>query len=301
VTARDADTAFIAVQLTNLAGHKFPSGYPARRAFVEVVVENVAGDTLFRSGGWNSSYEVIGHDPEWEPHYDVIRADDQAQIYEMVLADVNGNKTTVLERAKESLKDNRLAPLGFVTSHPSYDTMLVVGVPTTDLDFNRYSNGVEGSGTDRIRYHVAMNGYTGLITVRAKVWYQSAPPLWMEEMFAYDTPEIDAFRAMYAAADGSPVLIKEMSITDLTTGVDNLQELGVRIFPNPVREGLLRIDGLDDRIVSVEVFNVRGALVATRGASSATNWTFRLPAGSGTYVVVVRTATQRFVERVVAF
>ncbi|MBL7952226.1 MAG: T9SS type A sorting domain-containing protein [Flavobacteriales bacterium] len=301
VASRTSDTAFIDVKLTNLAGHKFPSGYPARRAFVELVVENAQGDTLFRSGGWDDAYEVMGHDEQWEPHHDVIRNEAQAQIYEMVMADVNGNKTTVLERAKESLKDNRLAPLGFTTSHPSIDTMLVVGVPAGDTDFNHYAGGNEGSGTDAIHYRVALNGYAGSLTIRSNVWYQSAPPRWMEEMFAVNTPEIESFRAMYAAEDGSPVLIRSNEVVDISTGVDDLEELGVRVFPNPVRDGLLRIDGLDDRITSVQVFDARGSLVAERIPSSARSWQLRLPAGAGTYVVVVRTGDQRFVERVVSF
>jgi len=301
ITARSLDTAFIEVDLTNLAGHKFPSGYPARRAFVELIVENALGDTLFRSGGWDAEYEVIGHDAEWEPHHDVINLPDQAQIYEMVMADVNGNKTTVLERAKESLKDNRLAPLGFVNSHPSIDTMLVVGVPATDVDFNRFNNGVEGSGTDRVHYHVPMNGYDQLITVRAHVWYQSAPPRWMEEMFDYNTPEISTFRNMYAAADGTPVLIRSSETTDLTVGVDDLADLGVRIYPNPVRDGFLRIDGLDERILDIQVYTVSGALVATHRPLGAKAWQMQLPQRNATYLVVVRTAGQRFVEKVVAF
>ena len=301
LSGRTLDTAFIEVELTNLAGHKFPSGYPARRAFVELIVENAMGDTLFRSGGWDEQYEVIGHDAEWEPHHDVIRNEDQAQIYEMVMADVNGNKTTVLERAKESLKDNRLAPLGFVNSHPSIDTMLVVGVPASDIDFNRSAIGVEGSGTDRIHYHVAMNGYDQLITVRANVWYQSAPPRWMEEMFAYNTPEISTFRTMYAAADGTPVLVRSNEVSDLTVGVDDLAEFGVRIFPNPVRNGQLRMDGLDERVKSVEVFDVRGALVAQHVPTGVRSWQFDLPSGRGTYLVVVTTEAQRFVEKVVSF
>ena len=36
---------------------------------------------------------------------------------EMVLGDVNANVTTVLERAKNSLKDNRIPPVGFLTNH----------------------------------------------------------------------------------------------------------------------------------------------------------------------------------------
>jgi hypothetical protein len=121
---------------------------------------------------------------------------------------------------------------------------------------------VEGSGTDITRYHVAMNGYDGLIRIRARVWYQAAPPRWMEEMFAFNTPEIDSFRDMYEAADGSPVLIKEQEITDLSVAVDDLRELGIRIFPNPVRDGLLRIDGIGSRITGIEVYDIRGAVVA---------------------------------------
>ena len=296
---RTADTAFIAVKLTNLAGHKFPSGYPARRAFVELVVENASGDTLFRSGGWDETYEVMGHDADWEPHHDVIRNEEQAQIYEMVMADVNGNKTTVLERAKESLKDNRLAPLGFTTAHPSYDTTLVVGVPVSDVDFNRNESGSEGSGTDMVHYHVALNGYTGAITVRSRVWYQSAPPRWMEEMFAFNTPEIDAFRTMYSAEDGSPVLVKEAEVLDLTTGVDDLEELGVRIYPNPVQDGLLRVEGITERVTSIRVFNAAGSLVAQRRGAFGPSWVQPLPAGSGTYLVQVEAGGRSYIERVV--
>ncbi|MEZ4739485.1 MAG: T9SS type A sorting domain-containing protein [Flavobacteriales bacterium] len=123
----------------------------------------------------------------------------------------------------------------------------------------------------------------------------------MEEMFAFNTPEIESFRSMYAAADGSPVLIKSVETTDLSTGIDNLEELGVRVFPNPVREGVLRVDGLDGRISSVQVFDVRGALVAELGNVTGRSWQVRLPSGAATYLVVIRTATQRFVERVVSY
>lgn len=299
MAARDADTAFINVKLTNLAGHRFPSGYPSRRAFIELEVLDEANNTLFRSGGWDPAYEVIGHDADWEPHHDVIRTPDQAQIYEMVMSDVNGDKTTVLERAKEPLKDNRLVPIGFSTSHPSYDTTLIAGVPASDTDFNHGPGGEEGSGTDITRYHVPMNGYTGQVTVRTKVWYQSAPPRWMEEMFAHSTPEIDLFRDMYEAADGSPVLVKEHSFIDFTTGVDDLRELGVRIFPNPVMNGLLRVEGITGRVSSIEVFGVNGKLVAAHRPQGASSWQLRLPEGRGTYLVVVHAAGRRFVERVV--
>jgi len=231
----------------------------------------------------------------------VIRTPDQAQIYEMVMGDVDGDKTTVLERAKEPLKDNRLAPLGFSTAHYSYDMARIVGVPPADPDFNHNTVGEEGSGTDITHYHVPMNGYTGLLTIRARVWYQSAPPRWMEEMFAMSTPEIEIFRTMYDEADGTPVLVRELEITDLTNGVDDLAELGVRIFPNPVHDGVLHVEGLDERITAIEMFDVRGAVVARHVPMGQRSWQVRLPEARATYVVVIHTAAGRFVERVIAF
>jgi hypothetical protein len=300
MAARTVDTAFIDVKLTNLAGHKFPSGYPARRAWVELVVTNAAGDTLFRSGGWDSTYDVIGHDASWEPHYDVITAPDQAQIYELVMADVNGDRTTTLERAASKLKDNRLTPSGFTTTHYAYDTTTVAGVSASDIDFNKDDLGVEGSGTDIVHYHVPVGGYTGVLNVRTRFWYQSAPPRYMTEMFAYSGAAIDTFKTYFLDADNSPVLVKEEVFTDLSTGVDDLEELGVRIFPNPVRDGRLNILGLSDRVLGIEVYDARGALVARTPVRGQRQWTVDLPSAGGTYLVAIRTEDRVFVERVVS-
>lgn len=300
VEGRDTDTARIAVKVSNTAGHKFPSGYPARRAWVEITVADADGDTIFRSGGWNEAYEVDGHDADWEPHYDVITSPLQAQIYEMVMADVNGDKTTVLERAATKLKDNRLAPELFTTQHYTYDTATIDNVPVSDIDFNRDGLGNEGSGTDIVHYHVPMNGYAGLITITTKVWYQSSPPKWMEEMFAYNSAEIDLFRNLYEAEDNSPFLVKEHVFTDQSTAIDDFAETGVRIAPNPVRNGELSIIGLSDRIDAVSVYDATGKLLAERGRTNAPQWKVRLPQGAGTYLVRVRTGGRDLVERVVA-
>jgi hypothetical protein len=295
---RDADTAFIDVKLTNLAGHKFPSGYPTRRAWVQLVVTNAGGDTLYNNGAPSADHDIVSHDTPWEPHYNTITSADQVQIYEMVMGDVNGDYTTVLERAKAPLKDNRLAPAGFSVNHFAYDTTLIVGNALTDPDFNHDADGVEGSGSDIVHYHVPMGGFTGLIHITATVWYQSAPPRAMEDMFTHSSPEIDRFQAMYEAADNSPVLVGTTSQTDMTVGVDNLQELGIHIFPNPVRDGLLNITDIDARVTGIEVYDAAGRTVGRR-ADNGSNWTLRLP-GHGTYIVVVRTASRSFVERVVS-
>ena len=301
VAWRDADTAWVDVRLENLTGHKFPSGYPSRRAWVELIVTDDGGDTLYHNGAWDDTYEVVGHDANWEPHHDVVIAADQVQIYEMVMGDVNGTKTTVLERAKDKLKDNRLTPLGFTSAHITYDTSYVAGVPAADVDFNRDDLGVEGSASDITHYHVPMSGYVGLIHVKARVWYQSVPPLWNQEMFAYSSAAIDSFRTMYEAADNTPILVQQDSLSDLSVGIDDIEELGVSVFPNPIHDGLLNVVGLSDRVEAVEVFDGEGRLVARTDVEGRHQWSVRLPQVSATWFVVFRTPGKDLVQRVVSF
>ena len=116
------DTASFSITLTNKAGHKFPTGYPSRRAVLQLIVTKANGDTLFASGLFDSTQEVINITSPFEAHHDIINSDTQAQIYEMIMGDVNGNKTTVLERSASSLKDNRIPPAGFTTTYSTYDT-----------------------------------------------------------------------------------------------------------------------------------------------------------------------------------
>lgn len=299
---RTPDTAFIALELENYAGHKFPSGYPARRAWVEMVITDNLGDTLFASGLLDEGYEIVGHDATFEPHYDVIRQEDQVQIYELVMGDVNGDKTTVLERAKDPIKDNRLVPFGFTTTHFSYDTVKYGGAVLNDDNFNLDDMGIEGSGTDVVHYHVPMNGFTGTIHVNARVLYQSAPPLWMEEMFSYNSTEIDIFRDLFEAQDNTPELVKEANVSDLTDGIDNLDELGVKIFPNPSVDGSIGLTGLLQAEVSeVRVYDISGKLLSSTKPGVTGQMRLELPISTGTYIIEVQSPSGAFSERVVHF
>ncbi len=266
--AVENDTAYFSVKVTNKAGHKFPSGYPSRRAFIEFIAKDDMGNILFKSGVLQADAEVEGQDPHFEPHYDIIRKEDEVQIYEMVIADVNDQFSTLLERANSSLKDNRLPPLGFSKTHEVYDTTLVVGKADVDPNFNIDENGMEGNASDIVHYHVALNGYEGLADVTAKVYYQSLPPKWMEEMFAESTPEIDAFKAMYNDADQTPVLVSSDALEGasmISTSIREmvLSENKINIFPNPMGgESVLRIEVENDmKIYEIELFNQDGKLI----------------------------------------
>jgi hypothetical protein len=227
----------------------------------------------------------------------VITSPDQAQIYELVMGDVNDDVTTVLERAKSPLKDNRLVPLGFSTTHPSYDTTAIAGVPATDLDFNRDALGLEGDGGDEVHYHVPLNGYGGALHVKAYVWYQPVPPRWNAEMFSLNGTQIDAFRTMVDSADGTPTLVAQDStfggpVGLMETGVDLL-----RVHPNPTRDGAVWLN--DPRATVVDAFDASGRRVQVTVQRAAGGTRIALPAAKGTYLLVIERDGRERVERVV--
>lgn len=262
------DTAIFSLELHNKAGHKFPSGYPSRRAFVEFIVLTEEGDTLFASGLQDENYEVIGHDSNYEPHYNVIRHDNQVQIYELVPINVNGDFTTSLERAYLSAKDNRLPPVGFTTDDVVYDTTIIIGNAASDIDFNKDENEMEGTGTDYLHYNVSLNGYTGNINVSARVFYQTLPPRWVKDMFEISTPEIDLFKGMFETADREPIVVADDALTDVyvvgVTAVDELLEGQILVYPNPVSTNIIHLSIPENvTIQQINIFDVNGHLLKT--------------------------------------
>lgn len=252
---RTTDTAFLALELTNLAGHKFPSGYPARRAYIHFVATTVEGDTLFESGALNQNYELVGHNATYEPHYTTIRSEDQVQIYEQVLGDVNNQKTTVLVRAASALKDNRIPPKGFSQTHEVYDTTRISGLALQDTDFNQGLQG-EGSGSDVVYFHIPTQGYFDALSITATVYYQSMPPEWMVEMFSESTPEIDRFVEMYNGAQRSPSIVGQDAITvgGIVSSKEVAPELAAQIFVTAERA--LRVE--TPVAVEMKIYNYLG-------------------------------------------
>lgn len=247
------------VEVENLAGHKFPSGYPARVAFLEFTLVSTSGDTLFHSGAWSRENGIAGRDAGWEPHWNEITEENQVQIYELVLGDVAGQTTQVLERAAEVLKDNRLVPRGFSSLHPAYDTVAVGPMASLDADFNRRL-GEEGSGTDRLVYRVpAVDGLPG-VEATVRLHYQAVPAQWVAAMFEFSdqSERIANFESMYDAADRTPVVVAEQR----AMGWPGFDPDGTdwRLAPNPVHDGqLLRlIPAGEEMPLSVDLFDMSG-------------------------------------------
>lgn len=293
------DSMHFTLRLHNKAGHKFPSGYPSRRAWVEFEVKNESGQTLFHSGKMNPDFTIEGENPEFEPHHNTITTENQVQIYELVPVDMWGTFTTVLERAFFAIKDNRLTPEGFRTNDPVYDTTQVVGLGA-DTDFNRFANGSEGSGADVLRFRLPNNGYTGRVRVSARVWYQSLPPKWMGPMFAFSSPEIDTFRMMFDAADRSPVLVAEAlldSVFVTPVSTQNIDNVGfVHIFPTLSADGKVSVQPLGNTQISrVQVWDAAGQLMWSGPFSKLP---VELPQRAGVYFLAIDTNRGRVVEKV---
>jgi hypothetical protein len=294
------DTAFFDLELVNKAGHKFPSGYNSRRAFVEFLLTSENGDTLFHSGRMNEDFEVIGHDDNFEPHYNVISSEDEVQIYQLVPVDVNGDFTTVLERANTPAKDNRLPPLGFTTDDVVYDTTVIAGAALLDEDFNKDEFGEEGTGADIVHFNIPMDGYDGYVDVYVKVYYQTLPPRWVSELFTINTPEVELFEAMFYDADREPVLIKQQLLADVLipefTGINDPKTDGFKLYPNPAVDGRVLLDiPVDVTVLGIEVYNLAGQFISKiEGDHRSIQLTEK-----GVFVIKVETTLGGFSRKVV--
>jgi hypothetical protein len=296
------DTAYFSVKLENKAGHKFPSGYPARRAVVQFVVTDASGDTLFSSGLFDDEFRVIGENPSFEPHHNVINQTNKPQIYEMAMGDVTSSFTSVLERAAVVLKDNRLPPVGFTSSHPTYDSMIVSADADGDPDFNKISS-IQGSGIDYVHFHVPVTGTSGNLKILSKVYYQSVPPKWLDEMFAMSSPEINKFKAMFNAADQNPFLVASDSIVNLLVpmGINTLKAAGLNVWPTISMDGKVYVSAeFGQMIRSVDVIGSDGKLYG-RFASNGfePEIVVSLPQVPGVYYLRILTGNKIYYKKVV--
>lgn len=197
LAARKSETTLTAeVEVTNLAGHFFPSGVSFRRAFLEFLVLDAQGRVLWGSGRTNEIGELVGNDGEALPsenldgshqnHHQTITRDTEVQVYEEVVQDTNHAYTTSFLGIAHSVKDNRLRPKDFKTKG-----FTILGVPA---DHHLESHGTEGDpdyhddtlwGGDRIKYEIGLDRETlrTAKSVRATLYYQSLPPRYLKDKF----------------------------------------------------------------------------------------------------------------------
>jgi hypothetical protein len=175
----------VEVKVENLTGHKLPTAYPSRRAWLHVVVRDGNGRVVFESGALNTDGSIVGNDNDqdplrFEPYYREITRADQVEIYEPILKDSGGKVTTGLLHAVGYLKDSRLLPKGFDKATAEKD-IAVVGGAADDPGFND-----KGS---LVRYLVSTGSATGPFKVEAELWYQPIGFRWAHNLEPYKASE----------------------------------------------------------------------------------------------------------------
>jgi len=196
------------VTIESQAGHKFPTGFPSRRAWLHLSIRDAGGQVVFESGAVGGDGLIADNDNDadpavYEPHYEVINAPGQVQIYEAIMGNTEGEVTTTLLRAALYLKDNRLLPQGFDKSVFNED-VAVRGGAMADADFV--------GGGDRVQYAVDLGAAEGPFTVEVELLYQTIGYRWADNLRRYEAPEIEDFIRYYEAVPNLPVVVASATV-----------------------------------------------------------------------------------------
>jgi hypothetical protein len=196
------------VIVENQSGHKFPTAYPSRRAWLHVTVRDRDNRVIFESGALhpNGSIEGNANDAnanEFERHYTEITTGDQVQIYEDIMVGTNNIPTTGLLTAVRFIKDNRLLPRGFDKKTVEQE-IAPQGEAVGDSDFV--------GGSDRTRYSITVGNSQGPFQVEAELLFQPISYRWATNLKAYSGVEPERFTRYYdTMAPGSGVVIDRVS------------------------------------------------------------------------------------------
>ena len=187
----------------NLTGHKLPTAYPSRRAWLHVIVRDARGHTVFESGALRPDGSIVGNanddDPlRYEPHFLEITRPDQVEIYEPILGDAQGNVTTGLLNTVRYLKDNRLLPQGFDKSTATPD-IAVVGDAAQDPNFTDLGS--------EVRYVISTEGSSGPFHINVELWYQAIGFRWAHNLAPYKAAEPQRVVGYYETASRNTAIV----------------------------------------------------------------------------------------------
>ena len=183
------DCVAVEVEVRNLAGHKLPTAYPSRRAWIHFTVLDNEGKVVFESGKLRPDGAIAGNDNDeradrFEPHYREITTCDQVQIYEPIMGDHKGNVTTMLLSGVKYLKDNRILPMGFDKATSPEDCG-VYGAAAEDRDFRAF--------TDRITYRIPLTPGLEKLRIQVELCYQPIGYRWAHNLKDTDAAETKRF------------------------------------------------------------------------------------------------------------
>lgn len=198
----------IRIEVANRTGHKLPTGYPSRRAWLHLRV-TAGGAPVFESGATDAAGRLIDDagqvidGPGRQPHYKEITRAAQVQIYEATLVDDRGQPTHRALAAVDVGKDNRLLPSGWHPSAADARRVSIVGV-AADPDFV--------GGSDRVGYRIA-GAPAGPLTVEVELLYAATSPDHVATVGAIATPAGARFAALSAGRPVPPIRLARATAT----------------------------------------------------------------------------------------
>lgn len=200
---REDASVVLQIEVENLAGHKFPTGHPYRRAWLHVRVTDERKRTVFESGAVDKSGAIRGVSGGYAEHYDLITRPEEVQIYQAIMADAQGQPTWSLLRGATYFKDNRLPPKGFVPVGTDAAHVAVRGRAERDANFNAQSN-----GRDEVTYRFDFPPGKGKLSVEVELLYQSVPPEAVARLLKAKAPAAESFARQYARSNKKPELVQ---------------------------------------------------------------------------------------------
>lgn len=193
-TAPDAGSAgslALSVRVTNLSGHKLPTGYSeGRRMWLDVQVRDATNALVAESG----AYDVASGE---------LTRDGQARVYEVLQGIWNGTSCAIADGASKAqfhfvlndciAKDNRIPPLGFSGGAD----------PETQPVAVNYGSGARLDNYDDAPYAFVLPTGTALpVSVSATLYYQTASKPYID--FLHDEATTNAFAAENSLCVGAP-------------------------------------------------------------------------------------------------
>jgi hypothetical protein len=194
----------VTIMVRNLAGHNLPSGVGFRRMFLELTVRGKSDKLLWASGRTNELGVIvdgIGDEPlptesgardatAFQPHYELITASNQVQIYQELIFDSEGHLTTSFLRRAKLVKDNRLRPRGFdpavFAANPSpYIKLIAQEDAKLSTAKDPYYTDPKLTGGDMIEYRIQLTPEEAaqISKITVQLFNQSIPPSYLQQRF----------------------------------------------------------------------------------------------------------------------
>lgn len=163
-----SDEVDVTVKVTNLAGHKLPTGYAeGRRMWLYLVARDEADNVLWENGAWNPATGELTEDGQTKI-YETLQGIWNSGTQNCDIEDGLGRKQFHFVLNNCIAKDNRIPPLGFTGGTDLETRPVDYGYPATP-------NGSALVNYDETTYTVPLPpGFSGKVTVTATLRFQIA-------------------------------------------------------------------------------------------------------------------------------